>query len=143
MGFGLRRQEFGFVREVAAEGEHVLAALSDYTRYAKALPEFFPFVRVRSARGNVAVAEQHVMLGGRRLVMLAKHVTTPPGLHEAFVLGGDIKGSSFRHELEQSGGRTVLRVSASINLGFRDILGRRGYGADYERLVDGLLGSVL
>ena len=57
------------------------------------LPQHFPSVRIRSVRGNVAVVEEHMNLGERELLIMAKHVSEEPVLHDVFVIGGDAKGS--------------------------------------------------
>ena len=40
-------------------------------------------------RDDVSIVEEHIMLAGRELVMMTKHVIKPHELHEVFVIGGD------------------------------------------------------
>lgn len=67
--------------------------------YQSLVPHRYPSVRIMSVRGDTSVAEEHVVLAGRELVIMAKHVATPPYRHETFVIGGDAKGSHIVHEL--------------------------------------------
>ena len=111
---------------------------SDYARYRDVLPEFFLSVRVRSVRGDVAVVEERINLGGDVLVVMAKHVTTP-GLHEIFVIGGDAKGSRITERFTETADGTRIEVSADLRLG----IGRVMSGPRYERglgdIVDGFV----
>jgi len=83
----------------------------------KTLPKYFPSIRVISVRGNVAVVEEHVRVSGRELVMMTKHITKYPELHEVFVIGGDAKGSHIveRYESIKEG----TRITVEANLKFR------------------------
>ena len=67
-------------------------------------------------RDDIAIVEEHIMLAGRELVMMTKHVTKPPELHEVFVIGGDAKGSHIveRYEIIPKG--TKITVYADLKL---------------------------
>jgi len=67
-------------------------------------------------RDNVSIVEEHIMLAGRELVMMTKHVTKPHELHEVFVVGGDTKGSHIveRYEIIPKG--TKITVNADLKL---------------------------
>jgi len=67
-------------------------------------------------RDDISIVEEHVMLAGRELVMMTKHVTNPPELHEVFVIGGDAKGSHIveRYEIIPEG--TKITVNADLKL---------------------------
>ena len=85
---------------VASAGlESTYATVCNPGSYQSLMPHRYPSVRVMSVRGDTSVAEEHVVLDGRELVMMAKHVATPPYRHETFVIGGDAKGSHIVHEL--------------------------------------------
>ena len=81
--------------------------------YQNLIPHHYPSVRVMSVRGDTSVAEEHVVLGGRELVIMAKHVATPPYRHETFVIGGDAKGSHIVHELAGAAGYTEPEPGAT------------------------------
>ena len=85
---------------VASAGlESTYATVCNPGSYQDLIPHHYPSVRVMSVRGDTSVAEEHVVLDGRELVLMAKHVATPPYRHETFVIGGDAKGSHIVHEL--------------------------------------------
>ncbi len=47
-------------------------------------------------RGNVSVVEEHLILGGTELLIMARHVSQKPILHSVFVIGGDARGSQIK-----------------------------------------------
>lgn len=68
-------------------------------------------------RDNVSVVEEHLNLGGKELLIMAKHVSQKPILHEVFVIGGDIKGSHIRQEFVELDVGTKILID--VNLKFR------------------------
>ena len=83
--------------------------LSNFENFQKILPQHFPSIRVRSTRGNISVVEEHMMLGNKELVIMAKHVIQEPSLHEIFVIGGDAKGSHiYQQFIEHSEGTKIV-----------------------------------
>jgi coenzyme Q-binding protein COQ10 len=64
----------------------------------------------------VAVVEEHVKLAGRELIMMTKHVTKYPEIHEVFVIGGDAKGSHIVEKYENIPQGTKIIVYADIKL---------------------------
>ena len=115
--------------------------MSGYRDYQSLLPQHFPSVRVRSERGNVAVVEEHMNMGGIELVVMAKHVSVEPELHEVFVIGGDAKGSHIRQRFAEVPAGT--RVTAGVDIRLRGRMRVHGvFGArdrfrqDYSRILD-------
>ena len=80
------------------------------------MPQHFPSVRVRSVRGNVSVVEEYMNLGDRELLIMAKHVTTEPVLHEVFVIGGDAKGSHIKQQFIKISQGTRIIVDVDFKL---------------------------
>lgn len=99
---------------VASAGlESTYATVCNPGSYQNLIPHHYPSVRIMSVRGDTSVAEEHVVLGGRELVLMAKHVATPPYRHETFVIGGDAKGSHIVHELAGAAGHAESDPGAS------------------------------
>ncbi len=96
---------------------------TDYERLAEAAQPYVVSVKVRSRRGNVAVVEERLRLGGMELSMMTKHVAIHPELHEIFVIGGDAKGSRIVEKYEGVGDRTRITVDADMRLGALGISG--------------------
>lgn len=70
--------------------------------YQSVIPNHYPSVRVLSVRGNTMIAEEHLFIGRRELIIMAKHVFTPPHRLETFVIGGDAKRSHITHDLVEN-----------------------------------------
>ena len=105
-----------FEKIVNADRNRVFDIAANYEEFEKTLPQYFPSIRVRSQRDNVAVVEEHLKVAGKELVMMTKHVTTYPELHEVFVIGGDAKGSVITERYETVPEGTKIIVDADIKL---------------------------
>ena len=101
---------------IKAERQHVFDIVANYENFQNILPKYFPSIRVRSVRENVAIVEEHLRLGEKELVMTTKHVTKYPESHDVFILGGDAKGSHISEVYEKTDDGTKLTVSADIKL---------------------------
>ncbi len=125
---------------IKAERKTVFDLVANYENYEKTLPQYFPSVRVRSVRENIAVVEEHRKIGERELVMTTKHVTKYPDLHEVFVLGGDAKGSHIIEKYENVPEGTKLTVDADIKLGgtmiIAGILAKKKLASDFGKIID-------
>jgi len=108
--------KFSLEKIVNAKRETVYEILSNYENYQKLIPQHFPFVRVRSVRGNVSVVEEHMNLGDRELLIMAKHVTEKPVLHEVFIIGGDVKGSYIKQQFIEVSEGTKIIVDVDLKL---------------------------
>ena len=132
---------FFLERTVRADRQSVFDVFTDYAGYVRSVPSHFAFVRVRSVRGDTAVVEEHIRLGARDLVTMAKHVLRAPSVHDTFVIGGDIKGTHIRQRFDAiSGGKTRVTVDADIRrLGIRGIFATNAScKRDYAAILDGL-----
>ena len=108
--------KINFVKIIKADREKVFEISANFKDFQKTLPQYFPSIRIRSERDDVAIVEEHVMLAGRELVMMTKHVTKYPELHEVFVIGGDAKGSHILEKYEKVPEGTKISVDADIKL---------------------------
>lgn len=132
--------KFSLEKIVNANRDTVFQIFSNYENYQKLVPQHFPSVRVRSIRGNVSVVEEHLILGDIELLIMAKHVSEEPILHDVFVIGGDVKGSHIKQEfIELEKGTKVL---VDVDLKFRgklmmsSIFGRHDFKEDYSKILD-------
>ena len=132
--------KFSLEKIVNAKRETVYEIYSNYENYQKLIPQHFPSVRVRSVRGNVSVVEEHMNLGDLELVIMAKHVTKEPILHEVFVIGGDAKGSYIKQQfIEVSEGTKIivdvdLKLKGKIKLS--RIFGKNKFEQDYAKILE-------
>jgi coenzyme Q-binding protein COQ10 len=105
-----------FEKIVKAERNKVFDITTNYEQFQKTLPKYFPSIRIRSTRGNTTVIEEHIRIAGREFVMMTKHVTKYPEIHEVFVIGGDAKGSHIVERYESIKGNTKITVDADLRL---------------------------
>ncbi|AFS80740.1 hypothetical protein NKOR_04250 [Candidatus Nitrosopumilus koreensis AR1] len=135
--------QFSFEKISTADRKKIYDIFSDYENYQKTSPMFFPSVRIRSVRDNVAVVEEHLNLGDDEFVIMAKHVTDEPVLHDVYVIGGDAKGSHIREQfLEVSQGTKILvdvdlKLKGKMKLG--GLFSKNKYHQNYEEIVDNFI----
>jgi len=108
--------KINFEKIIKADREKVFNLIANYEDFQKTLPQYFPSVHVCSKRDDVAVVEEHVKIAGRELIMMTKHVTKFPELHEVFVIGGNAKGSHIVEKYESVPEGTRLVVDADLKL---------------------------
>lgn len=135
--------QFSFEKTSTASRSDVYKIFSDYENYQKVSPKFFPSIRIRSVRDNVAVVEEHLNLGGDELVIMAKHVTDEPVLHEIFVIGGDAKGTRIQEQFIAMSKGTKILINADLKLkGKMKISGmfsKNRCQQNYEEIVDNFI----
>ena len=135
--------KFSIDKIVNAHRNSVFEIFSNFENYQKSLPQYFPSVRVRSIRNETAVVEEHMMLGDKELVIMAKHVTQSPLLHEIFVIGGDAKGSHIKEQfLDHSEGTKIL-VDVDLKLKGKmkisELFAKNNLQENYSKIIDGFV----
>ncbi len=132
--------KFSLEKTVHAKRETVYAIMSNYENYQKLIPQHFPSIRVRSVRENISVVEEHMNLGDKELVIMAKHVTEEPVLHEVFVIGGDAKGSRIKQQFIEISEGTKIIVDVDLKLKGKmkmsSIFGKNRFEEDYSKILD-------
>jgi len=132
--------KFSLEKIIKAKREIVYEKLSNYENYQELAPQHFPSIRVRSVRGKVSVVEEHMNLGGQELVIMAKHITETPTLHEVFVIGGDAKGSHIREQFVEIPDGTKVTVDVDLKLKTKikmsSLFGKSKFEQDYAKILD-------
>ncbi len=132
--------KFSLEKTINADRDFVFEIFSNYENYQKIFPQHFPSIRIRSVRENVAVVEEHVNLGEKELIIMAKHVTEKPVLHEVFVIGGDAKGSVLRQKFVklEEGTKVIVDVNFKLKGKFKisRLFGRNNLQEDYTKILD-------
>ena len=141
MGYSLNTvAKFTIEKTVNVKREILFELLSDFENYQKLLPQHFPSTRIRSVRNNVAVVEEHLNLGDKELVIMAKHVTQEPVLHEIFVIGGDAKGTHIKQQFIEHSNGTKLIVDVDFKLKGKmkiaGLFGKNKFEQDYGKIID-------
>ena len=109
--------KFHFEKLVKAERNKVFEIVANFENFQKRMPKYFPSIRIKSSRGDTTIAEEHVRLAGLELVMMTKHITRYPELHEVFVIGGDAKGSHIieRYQSILTGTKIIVDVELKLS----------------------------
>ena len=132
--------KFSLEKIVQNNRNEVFEIFSNFENYQRIIPQHYPSVRIRSMRGDVSVVEEHLILGDLELLIMAKHVSQKPILHEVIVIGGDVKGSRIRQEfIELEKGTKIL---VDVDLKFKGkmkisaMFGKNNFKQDYDKVLD-------
>jgi ribosome-associated toxin RatA of RatAB toxin-antitoxin module len=132
--------KFSLEKIVNNNRNEVFEIFSNFENYQRIIPQHYPSVRIRSMRGDVSVVEEHLILGNLELLIMAKHVSQKPILHEVIVIGGDAKGSRIRQEfIELEKGTKIL---VDVDLKFKgkmkisSMFGKNNFKQDYDEILD-------
>ena len=131
---------FSLEKIIHAKRKDVFKIFSNYQDYEKLIPQYFPSIRIRSVRGDIAVVEEHFKLGDLELTLMSKHVATPFVLHEVYVIGGKSKGSYIKQEFIEIPEGTKILVDANLkltgNMRIPKLLDSSKLSKNYSSLVD-------
>ena len=107
------------------------------------MPQFYPSIRIISVRPNTSLVEEHLVIGGRELVVMAKHVVDGPKTHETFVVGGDAKGTHIKEEYEQLSEGTQITITVDFkpkgSMRLSGIFGKVDVENEFSRIMDELI----
>jgi coenzyme Q-binding protein COQ10 len=125
---------------IRAGRQHVFDIVANYENFEKIMPQYFPSIRIRSVREHTAIVEEHLRVGEKELIMMTKHVTKYPEIHEVFVIGGDAKGSHIVETYEKIPEGTKLRIDADIKLGglmkIGGFFGKQKIALEFGKIID-------
>lgn len=106
------------------------------------MPEIFESVTVRSSRDDTSVVEQHMMLSGKRFVVMARHTKTAPDTHDIQIVGGDIRGTHITERYDAIPQGTRVTVIADVRLrrmlALPGVFGKNRMQKGLEDIIDGL-----
>ena len=131
--------KFSLEKIVNSNRENVFEIFSNFENYQRIIPQHYPSVRVRSMRGDVSVVEEHLILGDMELIIMAKHVSQKPILHEIIVIGGDAKGSKIKQEFIKFDNGT--KVLVDVDLKFKGkmkisvMFGKNNFKQNYDDVL--------
>ncbi len=132
-----------FEKFTNATREKIFEIATNYESFQTNMPQFFPSIRVVSVRPNTTLAEEHLKLAGKELLVMAKHVTDEPAIHETFFVGGDAKGTHITEEYEQTPKGTRILVTVDFkskgSMGFTRIFGGGKFEEEFSRIMDELI----
>ena len=130
-----------FEKFTNATRKKIFEIATNFESFQTKLPQFFPSIRVVSVRPNTTLAEEHLKLAGKELLVMAKHVIDEPVIHETFFVGGDAKGTHITEEYEQTpkGTRIILTVDFKGSIRLTGVLGRGKFEDEFSRIMDELI----
>jgi coenzyme Q-binding protein COQ10 len=132
--------KFSLEKIVNNNRDDVFEIFSNFENYQRLIPQHYPSVRIRSMRGDVSVVEEHLILGEMELLIMAKHVSQKPILHEMIVIGGDVKGSKIKQEFVEL--ENATKVLVDVDLKFKGkmkisvMFGKNNFKQDYDKILD-------
>ena len=132
--------KFSLEKIIHSKRETVFDVFSDFEKYQTLFPQHFPSVRVRSSRESTSVVEEHMMLGQKELVIMAKHVIDKPVIHEIFVIGGDAKGTHIKEQFIEHENGTKILVDVNFKLKgvmkISNMFGKDKIDESYSKILD-------
>ncbi|MBT5201208.1 MAG: polyketide cyclase [Thaumarchaeota archaeon] len=132
--------KFSLEKLVSSDRKTVFDIFSNFENYQKLFPQHFPSIRVRSSRENTSVVEEHLILGAKELVIMAKHVTDEPVLHEIFVIGGDAKGTHIKEQFidHENGTKILIDVDFKFKgmMKISNLFGKDKIEDNYSKIFD-------
>ena len=106
--------KISFEKMINASMQKTFDVLVDFRNFEKIAPEYYSSITPKSIRDESSLVVEHLHLSGNEFIIMAKHFSKPPNLHETRIVGGDIKGSYITEKISQCGHKTKLVVDAEI-----------------------------
>ena len=130
-----------FEKFTNATRDKIFEVATNYESFQTNMPQFFPSIRVVSVRPNTTLAEEHLKLAGKELLVMTKHVIDEPTIHETFFVGGDAKGTHITEEYEQTskGTRIILIVDFKGSVRLTGISGKSKFEDEFSKIMDKLI----
>ena len=82
---------------------------------------------------------EHLKLHDTEFIIMSKHFTSKPTSHEMRVIGGDIKGSNINEIFSFENGKTLLKVTAELDVKSSRFSKKNPYGESLENLYDAMI----
>ncbi len=122
---------------VRADRQRVFDIMANYENLDKVIPKYFPSIRVRSVRENIAIVEMHMFLANKEHIMTTKHVTKYPETHDVYVLGGHAKGSHFAEVYQKAEQGTLIKITIDYKEKFFSKFFRKSnIESEYGKMID-------
>ena len=134
---------YTFEKFTKAPREKIFEVITKYDNYQKWIPQHFPSVRIISVRPHATLIEEHRIIAGDELVVMAKHTVTDSFIHETFFVGGDAKGTHITEKFVQTNDGTIITVNIDfkpkLSMKFSGLVGKTKHVKDFENIIDELI----
>ena len=131
--------KISFEREINADLEKSFNVISNFENFQKLFPEFYPSILIKSVRDESSLVAEHLKLHDTEFIIMSKHFTSKPHSHEMRVIGGDIKGSNINEIFSFENGKTLLKVTAELDVKSSRFSKKNPYGESLENLYDTMI----
>lgn len=122
--------------------EKLLEVTTNFQSYQTLFPRFFPSIRIISARPNTILVEEHRIIAGKELVVMARHVIDNNS-HETFFVGGDAKGTHLIEKYETIPEGTKITVTIDfkpkMSMKFSSFFNNAKLQNDFELIFDKII----
>ncbi len=123
--------------------EKIFDVATDFESFQTRMEKFFPSIRIISVRPNTTLVEEHIVLAGKELVVMAKHTIEKPHLHETLIVGGDAKGSHIIEQYKQISTGTKITISIEFKsrgkIGLSGIFNKGKFENEFSKIYDELI----
>ena len=131
--------KISFQREINADIEKAFEIISNFENFQKLFPDFYPSILIKSIRDESSLVAEHLKLHDTEFIIMSKHFTSKPHSHEMRVIGGDIKGSNINEIFSFENGKTLLKVTAELDVKSSRFSKKNPYGESLENLYDTMI----
>ena len=136
--------KISFEKMINADIQKIFDILTDFRNFEKIAPEYYSSITPKSIRDESSLVVEHLHLSGNEFVIMAKHFSKTPNLHETRIVGGDIKGSYIIEKISQCGHKTKLVVDAEIvtTKGLKNFFKKHDYETELRNLYQKFINII-
>ena len=131
--------KISFEREINADIEKAFDIITNFENFEKTFPEFYPSILIKSVRDESSLVAEHLKLHDTEFIIMSKHFLSRPNTHVMRVVGGDIKGSSINESFSADNGKTILKVTAELDVKSSRFSKKNPYGDSLNNLYDKMI----
>ena len=134
--------KISFEREINADIEKSFDIITNFEKFQKLFPEFYPSILIKSVRDESSLVAEHLKLHDSEFIIMSKHFFSRPHTHEMRVVGGDIKGSSINEIFSSDDGKTTLKVIAELDVKSSRFSKSNPYKDSLIKLYDKMISEI-
>ena len=131
--------KISFEREINADIEKAFDIITNFENFEKLFPEFYPSILIKSIRDESSLVAEHLKLHDTEFIIMSKHFFSRPSTHVMRVVGGDIKGSSINESFSADNGKTILKVTAELDVKSSRFSKKNPYEDSLNNLYDKMI----
>tara|TARA_Y100000590_G_scaffold443816_1_gene573733 strand:+ start:6292 stop:6711 length:420 start_codon:yes stop_codon:yes gene_type:complete len=134
--------KFTIRKIVNANLEKTFKIVTNFENFQKLFPQFYPSILIKSMRDESSLVAEHLRLGDKEFVIMAKHFIKKPDSHEMRVVGGDIKGSKILELFTTNNEKTNLEIFAELEVNSSRFSKKNIYEDSLNELYDLMIKEI-